>query len=342
MLHKHILLTHARLAFAVTLLALLVIVFGAYVRLSDAGLGCPDWPGCYGTLMVPTSEQQIASANSAYPASPLVVEKAWKEMLHRYLAGLLGLAILLLALLSVRNRHRTSQPLALPWFLVLLVALQAALGMWTVTLLVKPAIVTSHLLGGVIIAALLWLLTLRLYSPLLNRYVINRAGRLLWLSRVGLIIVLLQIILGGWTSTNYAAIGCTEFPTCHSGSWWPEMDFRQAFTLWHGIGINYEYGILSAEARTAIHVVHRAGALVTTVYLLFLSILVYRLGRSVITQQLAWAVAVLLILQLGLGITNVVGHLPLAAATAHNGVAVLLLLTLLTLTWQLKRAYTME
>lgn len=335
-------LTQARFALAVTLLALLVIILGAYVRLSDAGLGCPDWPGCYGHLIAPTSELQIVSANNAYPAHPVEVHKAWKEMVHRYLAGLLGLAILLLALLSIRNRNLVKQPHVLAWFLVLLVALQAALGMWTVTLLVKPAIVTSHLLGGVVIAALLWILTLRLYSPVLNRYVISHSGRLLWLSRVGLIILLLQITLGGWTSTNYAAIGCTEFPTCHSGSWWPDMDFIQAFTLWHGIGINYEYGILSAEARTAIHMVHRIGALVTAVYLLFLSIRLYRTGRSVITQQLAWTVGVLLTLQLGLGINNAVSHLSLPVATAHNGIAVLLLLTLLTLNWQLKRAYTME
>ncbi len=335
-------LIHARFALTVTLLALLVIVLGAYVRLSDAGLGCPDWPGCYGQLIAPTSELQIASANSAYPAHPVEVQKAWKEMGHRYLAGMLGLAILLLALLSIRNRNLMQQPHLLIWLLVLVVALQAVLGMWTVTLLVKPAIVTSHLLGGFITAALLWILTLRLYSPVLNRYVISRAGRLLWLSRFGLLVLLLQIILGGWTSTNYAAIGCIEFPTCHSGSWWPQMDFNQAFTLWHGTGINYEYGILSAEARTAIHMVHRIGALITAVYLIFLSIQLYRTGRSVITRQLAWVLGILLILQLGLGITNTVNHLPLPAAAAHNGIAVLLLLTLLTLNWQLKRAYRME
>jgi len=335
-------LTHARFALAITLLALLVIVLGAYVRLSDAGLGCPDWPGCYGHLIAPTSEGQIASANNAYPAHPVEVAKAWKEMVHRYLAGVLGLAILFLALLSIRNRNQMTQPHLLTWLLVLVVALQAVLGMWTVTLLVKPAIVTSHLLGGFIIAALLWILTLRLYSPTLNRYVVSRAGRLLWFSRIGLVILLLQIILGGWTSTNYATIGCTEFPTCHSGSWWPNMDFSQAFTLWHGTGINYEYGILSAEARTAIHMVHRIGALITAVYLLFLSMQLYRTGRSVITQRLAWALGILLTLQLGLGITNAVSHLPLPVAAAHNGIALLLLLTLLTLNWQLKRAYRME
>lgn len=336
-------LTHARLALTVTLLALLVIVLGAYVRLSDAGLGCPDWPGCYGNLVAPTSEADISSANSAYPAHPVEVQKAWKEMVHRYLAGLLGIAILLLALLSIRNRSHTRQPHLLSWSLVLFVALQALLGMWTVTLLVKPAVVTSHLLGGFIIAALLWILTLRLYGPVLNRYVISRAPGLLWLSRVGVVILLVQIILGGWTSTNYAAIGCTEFPTCHSGAWWPDMDFNQAFTLWHGTGINYEYGILGAEARTAIQMVHRIGALITTAYLLFLSIRLHRTGRSIITQQFAWAVAILLTLQLGLGISNAVGHLSLLwVATAHNGVALLLLLTLLTLNWQLKRAYPME
>lgn len=335
-------LTQARYALTVTLLALLVIVLGAYVRLSDAGLGCPDWPGCYGKLIAPTSESQIASANSVYPGRPVEVHKAWKEMAHRYLAGTLGLAILCLAILSVRPGKAAGEPRLLPWLLVLIVALQAALGMWTVTLLVKPAIVTSHLLGGFITAALLWILTLRLYGPTLGRYVIHRPTRLLLFARIGLVILLLQITLGGWTSTNYAAIGCSEFPTCHSGLWWPGMDFAQAFTLWHGTGINYEYGILSAEARTAIHLVHRLGALVTALYLLSLAALLYRSGRAAITQRLAWAIGLLLLLQLGLGITNVLGHLPLPVAVAHNGVAALLLLTLLTLNWQLKRAYRIE
>jgi cytochrome c oxidase assembly protein subunit 15 len=215
--------------------------------------------------------------------------------------------------------------------------------MWTVTLLVKPAIVTSHLLGGFITAALLWILTLRLYGPAMNRYVIHRPSRLLLFSRIGLVILLLQITLGGWTSTNYAAIGCSDFPTCHSGLWWPSMDFTQAFTLWHGTtGINYEYGILGAEARTAIHLVHRLGALITALYLLPLAVLLYRTGRATITQQLAWAIGLLLMLQLGLGIANVLGHLPLPVAVAHNGVAALLLLALLTANWQLKRAHRIE
>ncbi|WP_428623276.1 COX15/CtaA family protein [Sedimenticola sp.] len=335
-------LTQARIALTVTLLALVVIVLGAYVRLSDAGLGCPDWPGCYGNLIAPTTEPQIASANSHYPTRPVETHKAWKEMAHRYLAGILGLSILLLAILSLRHRTMAGQPRLLPWLLVLIVALQGALGMWTVTLLVKPAVVTSHLLGGFITAALLWILTLRLYSPVLSRYVVAHPDRLLLFCRIGLVILLLQITLGGWTSTNYAAIGCTEFPTCHSGSWWPNMDFTQAFTLWHGIGINYEYGILSAEARTAIHLVHRIGALITVIYLLLLSVLLYRAGRAEITQRMAWILASLLLVQVGLGITNVLGHLPLPIAVAHNGVAALLLLTLLTISWQLKRAYRLD
>ena len=197
-------------------------------------------------------------------------------------------------------------------------------------------------MGGPSASALLCAWTRSRHSPVRYRSESCRSGRLLWLPRYGLLVLLLQILLGGWTSTNYAAIGCIEFPTCHSGSWWPQMDFNQAFTLWHGTGINYEYGILSAEARTAIHMVHRIGALITAVYLIFLSIQLYRTGRSVITRQLAWVLGILLILQLGLGITNTVNHLPLPAAAAHNGIAVLLLLTLLTLNWQLKRAYRME
>ncbi len=335
-------LKQARFAFLVTLLALAVILLGAYVRLSDAGLGCPDWPGCYGKLIVPSSETEIASVNRNYPEKHLVTEKAWKEMVHRYLASLLGLAILALAVIALRNRDKPDHPLLLPWLLTLLVTFQGALGMWTVTLQVKPIIVTAHLLGGVATAALLWMLTLRLYSTSVNHSVIYHTRKLLFLSRLGLIILLLQIFLGGWTSTNYAAIGCSDFPTCHSGSWWPAFAFKEAFTLWYGTGINYEYGILSTEARTTIHMVHRAGALTTTLYLLFLSILVYRISRARVTQTMAWSVGLLLSLQVGLGITNVLEHLPLPVAVAHNGVAVLLLLSLLTLNWHLKRAYTME
>lgn len=335
-------LMQARFALLVSLLALAVIMLGAYVRLSDAGLGCPDWPGCYGQLTVPGSEQEVATANSSFPQRPLESGKAWKEMAHRYLAGTLGLGVLLLALLTWRNRQQAEQPLLLSWLLLLVVLFQAALGMWTVTLLVKPAIVTAHLLGGLATLALLWMVTLRLYAPYTGRHVIERPVLLLWLTRIGIAVVLLQITLGGWTSTNYAAIGCTGFPTCHSGLWWPEMDFTQAFTLWHGIGINYEYGILSAEARSAIHVIHRIGALLTTLYLLLLCHLLYRRGRAAITQKLALTIGLLLLLQLALGIGNVLAHLPLPVAIGHNGVAALLLLALLSTSWQLKRAYRMS
>jgi cytochrome c oxidase assembly protein subunit 15 len=210
-------LIQARFALWVTLLALVVIMLGAYVRLSDAGLGCPDWPGCYGKLIVPSTEAEIASANNTYPHRPLETGKAWKEMVHRYLASALGLCILALAVIALRRRNQVGQPLLLPWLLTLLVAFQGALGMWTVTLQVKPVIVTAHLLGGLATVALLWILTLKLYSPSINPYVIYHNRRLLWLSRLGVVILLMQIILGGWTSTNYAAIGCTDFPSCHSG-----------------------------------------------------------------------------------------------------------------------------
>ncbi|MCB1653889.1 MAG: COX15/CtaA family protein, partial [Pseudomonadales bacterium] len=217
-----------RLALLATLLALVVVLLGAYTRLTHAGLGCPDWPGCYGKLIVPQSEKGIATANLTFPNRQLEPDKAWKEMVHRYLASTLGLAILALAVIALRNRNQANQPLLLPWLLSLLVAFQGALGMWTVTLQVKPVVVTAHLLGGFATATLLWMLTLRLHSSSSDRSVIYHARRLLWLSRIGVIILLIQIFLGGWTSTNYAAIGCTEFPTCHSGAWWPGTAFKEA------------------------------------------------------------------------------------------------------------------
>ena len=231
------LLNQFRLALFTALLAFCVILMGAYVRLSDAGLGCPDWPGCYGKLVVPEQHQaQVPEANPH--AKPLHSGKAWKEMIHRYLAGTLGLFILLLAILAWRNRRDPQQPLWLPSLLSGLVIFQAALGMWTVTLLVKPAIVTAHLLGGFATFVLLVLLALRLrpaarfraHTPPvpLRRFIL-----------VALLVAIAQITLGGWTSTNYAALGCSDFPACYSGQWWPAMDFREAFVIWRGLRINY-------------------------------------------------------------------------------------------------------
>ncbi|MEJ2693101.1 MAG: COX15/CtaA family protein [Candidatus Thiodiazotropha sp.] len=306
-------------------------MMGAYVRLSDAGLGCPDWPGCYGRLVVPQSGEILTPPDSAF-AKPLHRGKAWKEMIHRYLAGALGLCILLLAVGAWRNRRDPAQPLRLPNLLLALMILQAALGMWTVTLLVKPAIVTAHLLGGFATFVLLLLLVLRLRpNPLLTDLEITPSLRPLIL--LGLAVVIAQITLGGWTSSNYAALGCSDFPRCYPGQWWPAMDFGEAFTLWRGLGINYEFGVLENDARSAIHMTHRIGALLTLLIVGWLALRLILQRRQAGLSRLGGLLLLLLVIQILLGISNVLGHLPLPVAVAHNGGAALLLATLATLAW---------
>jgi cytochrome c oxidase assembly protein subunit 15 len=316
------------LAAVTAVLTLAVVMLGAYVRLSDAGLGCPDWPGCYGRLTVPSQEEAVAAANAAFPHRPVEPAKAWKEMAHRYLASGLGLAILALAAIAWRGRSRL--PVALPTMLVALVLLQGLLGMWTVTLLVKPAVVTAHLAGGLATLALLWWLALRTsrvwVGPLSPR--LARLRPWAWL---GLGLLSAQILLGGWTSTNYAALACTEFPTCYGGLWWPPTDFGEAFVLWRGLGVDYEFGLLESAARTAIHLTHRIGALLVLAYLGVLAVQVFRRGESPRHRVLGLALGAALSVQIGLGIANVVGHLPLPVAVAHNGGAALLLLALVSL-----------
>ena len=319
----------ARLTAAVSLLALCVILLGAYVRLSDAGLGCPDWPGCYGHLVVPESPQAVEQANQAHPSRPLHAGKAWKEMVHRYLAGSLGLAIAVVAVVAWRDRER-GRGVLLPTVLVALVAFQALLGMWTVTLMVNPTIVTAHLIGGMATLALLWWVTLRegrWWSDLASAPL---AALRPWV-RGAVALVIVQLLLGGWTSTHYAAMACPEFPTCHSGEWWPAADFREGFVLWQPLGVNYEFGVLDSPARTAIHLAHRTGALVVLLYVAALAWAVVRRSVSPGQRRLGLVLALVLAAQIALGITNVVGRLPLPVAVAHTGGAALLLLAVLTL-----------
>lgn len=272
----------ARLALIATVLALCVVVLGAFVRLSHAGLGCPDWPGCYGHLGVPKTEQQVQLANELYPERPVEAHKAWKEMIHRYFAGILGLLVFSLSFIAWRNRHNPDQAVKLPLFLSVLIIFQALLGMWTVTIKLKPVIVMLHLMGGMATLSLLWWLTLR-HTKLLARWRerVVQPERLKKFALAGLLIVVLQIMLGGWTSANYAALHCTDFPTCQ-GEWWPQTDFGEAFTLWHGIGPDYEGGIMSNTARVTVHFTHRFGALVTFLYLGTLGVLLLmaRFGES--------------------------------------------------------------
>jgi cytochrome c oxidase assembly protein subunit 15 len=325
--------TFARVAALAAVLALGVIMLGAYVRLSDAGLGCPDWPGCYGRLAAPSSESAISEANAAYPHRPVEPAKAWKEMVHRYLASSLGLVIVALALIAWRNRK--TLPVALPSLLVGLVVFQGLLGMWTVTLLVKPAVVTAHLAGGLATLSLLWWLVLRQGGLLATPVGAGLAGLRPWVWGA-LALVCAQILLGGWTSTNYAAMACTQFPTCYGNLWWPPTDFRDAFVVWRGLGVNYEFGVLDSAARTAIHLTHRIGALIVFLYVFVLAVQVMRRSETKTHFRVGLALALAVWLQVGLGIANVMGQLPLPVAVAHNGGAALLLLTVVSLLYALR------
>lgn len=326
-----------RLALLASALALVVVILGAFVRLSDAGLGCPDWPGCYGHLDVPSAEHEIERANQAWPERPVEAHKAWKEMIHRYFAGTLGLLVIALAVLAIRNRHRTNQQVVLPILLVGLIIFQALLGMWTVTIKLNPAIVMSHLLGGLATLSLLWWIALR-QGGLFIRQRNSSAGALPGMRKaalLGLFLLVVQIMLGGWTSANYAALQCPDFPTCQ-GQWLPPLNFREAFTFWHGTGHDFEGGILDNEARVTIHYSHRLMALVVTLYLGTLALLL--LVRQEYRNYRMFGAALLgaLLIQVGLGISNVIFSLPLLIAVSHNAGAALLLLVLLTLNHALR------
>jgi cytochrome c oxidase assembly protein subunit 15 len=315
-----------------TLLTLVLVMLGAFVRLSDAGLGCPDWPGCYGHLGVPTKEHEIATAQSNFER-PIEAPKAWKEMIHRYVAGTLGVFVVLLAFLAWQRRRLPDQETILPLMLVVLVVFQALLGMWTVTLKLLPVVVTAHLLGGVATLSLIWLFTLRQSRWFTQPDWSSRTAPYLrpWAILV-LLVVIIQIFLGGWTSANYSALGCTDFPTC-GGQWFPPLlNFTEAFTLWHPVGNDYEYALhLSAETKTTIHFIHRVGAVITF-FLLIDLIIVTLVGAAKhrALKQVALAMLVLLSVQIALGISNVVFQLPLWVAVLHNGGAALLLLSIIT------------
>lgn len=312
-----------RLVAGALLLALCVVMLGAYVRLSDAGLGCPDWPGCYGHLTVPDQPHELQAAAEAHPDQPLDAAKAWKEMLHRYIASLLGLLIIAIVVVSYRQRRSLPYSLRLPLLLLGGVIFQGLLGMWTVTLLLKPAIVTAHLLGGMTILSLLSLLALRLFAPGNRRSLrLERDHRLL--AGLALLAVLLQIALGGWVSSNYAALVCPDFPTCRQ-SWLPAMQFGDAFHVFRELGMTANGLLLSQENLVAIHWSHRLGALLVT---LLAGPLAWRLCQEPAARGYGVLLGGALLLQLALGIANVLLQLPLSLAVAHNGGAALLLLSL--------------
>lgn len=377
---------------------LLLVAFGAFVRLSDAGLGCPDWPTCYGKLTWPKAHE-VDAVQANFPGQAVEIHKAWPEQVHRFIAAVLGVLVLFAVILArdltslrLASRMRVHLPILLGVlgvglailsyvieqpqlsgvFFVLgelvlfygaysayrdfraphghlvamltltlgLVCFQALLGMWTVTLKVKPAVVTSHLLGGMATLAMILICALLAYrrDHGIKARSSNAKRSAQWLVRIGLVLLVAQITLGGWVSTNYAALACPDFPKCQ-GQWWPNLDFREGFVIWRGIGVNYEGGVLDAPARAAVHVAHRLGAVIVGLYLLGLALYAMRRrGGSLYPARQLQAPGLLvlacLIIQIALGISNVVFALPLWVAVAHNGMAALLLCAMIWLAWR--------
>lgn len=304
------------LSLVAAVVAFCVVVLGSYVRLSDAGLGCPDWPGCYGALSVPQSESAIQAAQQAYPDKPVEHAKAWKEMAHRYLAGSLGVLVLVLAVLAVRHKNAIRSPWPLSVALVGLIVLQALLGMWTVTLLLKPVIVTLHLLGGMTtLAVLSWIA----FKHIDGKPVVLPQAQLCWL-RLAMLVWIAQVMLGGWTSSNYAALACTDFPTCHA-AWWPAMDFQDAFHLTRALGQSRDGGQLHLDALTAIQWSHRLGAMLVVLWML---ISARWLMQQSAGRWLGGGLLVIVALQVMIGIGNLLLQLPLVLAVLHNAGAALL------------------
>lgn len=329
--HNHIV---KKLVFVSILLAIIVVVLGAYTRLTHAGLGCPDWPTCYGHLDVPETTEQIAKAELAYPERKVEPAKAWNEMIHRYFAGTLGLLILAIAFLSFKNRSQGT-PLRLPLLILAIVIFQAALGMWTVTMKLMPIVVMAHLLGGFTTLCLLFLLYLRLQSNRISSsdFSVKKYGRY---ALLGIVILTGQIALGGWTSSNYAALSCVELPICQSG-WQEQMNFENSFDLVPPARDSYEFGHLEHDERVTIHVMHRFGAIVTTVYLAWLILMVFFKAQTSTFKASALLVGLALVAQVALGVSNIWFSLPLSVAVGHNIVAAYLMLTLIALTYRLRR-----
>lgn len=317
-----------RLTLLTILLTAVVIMLGAWTRLSDAGLGCPDWPGCYGHMDVRKAIDYVSTKNELQPGTYREAHKTVPEMVHRYFASLLGLMIIIIAALAWANRRQPEQPVALPLALVALVIFQGILGKWTVTMGLQPTIVMLHLLGGFSTFTLLCWLAAQLYGwPQFRNDPDVRS--LKPLGTAALAIVIMQIALGGWTTANYAAVVCTELPICEKG-WVSHINFADAFTFFghdHD-GEDYEFGVLENDARTTIHVMHRFGALATLLVVGLLAIQVARRARCTLNRNLGLTMGVVVAAQFALGVSNVVFHVPLDVAVAHNFGAVILLVSI--------------
>ena len=318
-----------------------LVMFGAFTRLTDSGLGCPDWPGCYGNASPIGAREEISAAQDAMPTGPVTHGKAWVEMIHRYLASAVGVLIIAINVGVWRQKRqwqregRTGdEPLHPGWAVATLVwvCLQGVFGAWTVTMKLFPAIVTLHLFGGLVLLALLCAQAVRQVRTVQGVQPVQLPVNLRWAMVAALALVWIQVALGGWVSTNYAVLACTTFPTCQ-GSWWPAMDFAQGFEIWRPLGLLKDGSHIGFAALTAIHYVHRLFAYLVLVVLVVLGLRMLRAGDSThpVAAQGRWLLA-LAALQLVTGLSNVILDWPLAAAVLHTGGAAALVGVL---TWAL-------
>ncbi len=301
-----------KLLLLTTITAFCLVVLGAYVRLSDAGLGCPDWPGCFGTLSVPESQSAIENAELNFPTQRVETDKAWKEMIHRYVAGFLGLMIFLIGIISYKNKSVLKVNPMVPYSIVILVIFQALLGMWTVTLLLKPIVVSAHLIGGMTTLGLLTFVTHRYWGKIQANTL--KSAHEIFLVRFSLFILFVQIFLGGWTSTNYAGLACTDFPTCH-GTLVPNLNFKDAFDIFRDLGKLSDGSPLPLAVFETIQWVHRLGALVTWLFFIYLAsvILKYKTMRN-----LGYVLVFVITAQFIVGVANLLLHLPTVLAVMHT------------------------
>jgi len=324
------------LAFGACFFALGVIGLGAFTRLIDAGLGCPDWPGCYGHLTVPLTEKARQLANIEFSGSHLVTYKAWAEMIHRYFAGTLSILIISIIVCAVKKTYRTRGNIILACCLIALLAYQILLGQLTVSLKLLPIIVTQHLLGGFLILSTLWLIYL---SNRQRQISYTRVGFLYPAAIIMLVLVLLQITLGAWTSTNYASLSCPDLPFCLNSQPLMTMHFKAAFNIFAPVGVNYDGGVLPVEVRQTIQMTHRLGALIITIYIFsFSALALHKLKHAPELVKSLYLILGVLCVQLCIGMANVIFKLPLASALSHNLFAVILLLSVITLVYKLKTA----
>jgi len=321
---------HRKLAWVTAFLTLDLVMFGAFTRLTDSGLGCPDWPGCYGHSNPLSAGEHIRAAETALPSGPVTMTKAWIEMLHRYFAMAVGFLIIVLTVLAWRRwRHAPERSPWLATVALVAVCLQGAFGALTVTMKLQPAIVTAHLLGGVgLLALLTWLALREAPTPSVD----PRAGGARWLAATAVLLLVVQIALGGWVSTNYAVLACPDFPACQGQAVPPEMDFASGFALWRDLGMTADGTPIPFQALVAIHWTHRSFAYVVVAVL---GLLAWRLRLLSGLAGLARALAAMLALQFATGLSSVVLNWPLLLAVLHNGGAAVLLVLLVAINYRL-------